>query len=198
MKYTSTFPILNGQSDTPARGNRSSDPLYEPWTTVCWSSRRMVRLLVGERDVVLEASSNTRSWSFVVGSAGRGTACLPHCVADVAIIARQVASGRPASVAFAIIAAMPSLMISLDQSADLVKHPLPARPGEEVREHRHQALHGRAGAFVLVVLALGFVRPVDDERLALDVSRAAGTPSSGCPASCRGCRPSRNTGSRGP
>src|SRR4029079_7700956 len=54
-------------------------------------------------------------------------------------------------------------------SARLVEHPVPARPREEMGEHRDQALHRRAGALILVILAFGLVRPVDHERLALDV-----------------------------
>ena len=53
---------------------------------------------------------------------------------------------------------------------DLVQHAVPPRAREEVREHRHQPLHGGADAAAfLVVLALGLIRPVDQERPALDV-----------------------------
>ena len=48
---------------------------------------------------------------------------------------------------------------------DLVEHAIPARPREEMGEDRHETFHGRAGAFVLIVFASRFVRPVDEERL---------------------------------
>src|SRR6185436_7854859 len=54
-------------------------------------------------------------------------------------------------------------------SPDLVQHPIPARPCEEVGEHRPQASQGRTRAFSFVILALRFVRPVNEQRLALDV-----------------------------
>src|ERR1700726_2446772 len=62
-----------------------------------------------------------------------------------------------------------SFRMSLGNLSNLVKHPVPPRSREEVHEHRAKAFQRRASAFVLVVLASRLVRPVDDERLALDV-----------------------------
>ena len=60
--------------------------------------------------------------------------------------------------------------------ADLVQHPIPPRPREEVDEHGPQALDRCAGALVLIVLTAGLVRPVDHERLSLDVLAAEESP----------------------
>src|SRR5881409_3985250 len=71
--------------------------------------------------------------------------------------------------ALAIRPTMASLMTSRITSMNLVEHPVPPGPGEEVRDNRYEALQCRAGSRLFVVLAPGLVRPVDEERLALDV-----------------------------
>src|SRR6476619_5790860 len=81
-------------------------------------------------------------------------------------------------VAFATIASSASFTsVFIAQSAisnrqllmDLMEHPVPPRPCEEVREDRDEPFDRRAGAVFGIVLALGLVGPVDDQRLALHV-----------------------------
>src|SRR5512146_379350 len=54
-------------------------------------------------------------------------------------------------------------------SAYLVEEPFPPRLGEEMRHHGAHALQRGSEALVEVVLAPGLVRPVDEQRLALDI-----------------------------
>src|SRR3954471_2326831 len=54
-------------------------------------------------------------------------------------------------------------------STDLVEQPLPPRLGEEVRHDGSEPLDRRPHPLVEIVFAPRFVRPVDQERLALDV-----------------------------
>src|SRR5439155_16197196 len=66
----------------------------------------------------------------------------------------------------------PSSFFSMSRSrssAYLVSEPLPACACEEVREDRAEPPDGRAQPFVDVVLATRLVRPVNQQRLPLDV-----------------------------
>src|SRR5882672_10821398 len=61
-------------------------------------------------------------------------------------------------------------------SVNHMQHAVPPGSREEVCEHRHKAFEGASGRFVLVVLAPGLVRPVDQERFSFDVVAAQKSP----------------------